>query len=198
MAKLYRASVRERTTAPGNMALSVLLGPPMAATTPAWIALALALSDRNDIREVIAVPSSSMKSPSCGSMLRTGRVGVGLFDSEPLPHPGGRSLGRGVSTTMQRTLSRTSRWLCVLCSSMVFMAYLDLLSDSSAWRLCQLGKTSIQASKIPRNPHNWPAFHALATTMILMQYLSFIADNPVERRDFSVCNRPDRRLNVLT
>ena len=40
MAKLYRASVRERTTAPGNMALSVLLGPPMAATTPAWIALA--------------------------------------------------------------------------------------------------------------------------------------------------------------
>ena len=31
-----------------------------------------------------------------------------------------------------------------------------------------------------------------------MQCLSFIADNPVERRDFRVCNRPDRRLNVLT
>ena len=41
------------------------------------------------------------------------------------------------------------------------------LTSRLAWLLCQLGKTSIQASKILCNSHKWPSFNGLATTVIL-------------------------------
>src|SRR5580700_5913274 len=78
-----------------------------------------------------------MKSPSLGSMLRTGRPATSAGSpsgSSTRNHcriPGEEASDapalKGVSTTMHRTPSRASRRLCQFCSSMVFMAYLDLL-----------------------------------------------------------------------
>ena len=60
------------------------------------------------------------------------RVGVGLLDPEPMPIPEEEASGRARAEgrfhdDAQDALSFGVRRLCALCSSMVFMAYLDLL-----------------------------------------------------------------------
>ena len=103
------------------------------------------------------------------------RVGVGLLDPEPLPHPWGRSLGRARAEgrfhdDAQDALSRLQAALRTLLKHGfhgLFGPPLALMSDSSAPLLCQLGATSTQALKIPRNSHNRRVFYGLATTVIL-------------------------------
>ena len=97
---------------------------------------------------------------------------------------------KGVSTTMHRTpLSRLQAALRTLLKRGfhgLFVPPLGWMSDSSARLLYQLGKDINSRHQQYRViPITGGHFYSLAIIAILMQYLSFIADNSVERPRFS-------------